>query len=55
MKKMTKLIAFRMSDWEYSQLENALKIIGHDNKSRFIVMAILEKAQKIIKTQNKKI
>lgn len=48
MKKANKLIAFRMTDWEYSQLLKALKITNQENKSRFIVTAVLEKIQKIV-------
>lgn len=46
MNKTNKLIAFRLTEWEYEQLMKAVEKTGQ-NKSRFIVMAMLEKAQKI--------
>lgn len=46
MNKADKLVAFRLTEWEYEQLMKAVAKTGQ-NKSRFIVMAMLEKAQKI--------
>lgn len=48
MNKASKLIAFRLTEWEYKQLEKAIKKTGQ-NKSRFIAMAMLEKCEKINK------
>lgn len=44
----TEIIAFRMSKWEKQQLEKACEKTNQ-SKSRFIVMAVLEKVQKVVK------
>lgn len=43
-----KMIAVRLTEWEEKQLKRATKITKQ-SKSAFIVMAMLEKAQKIYK------
>lgn len=42
----TKMIAVRLTEWEEQQLKRAIKITKQ-SMSAFIVMAMLEKAQKI--------
>lgn len=53
MANKTKLVAFKLTEWEYEQLMEATKITKQ-NKSRFIVMAMLEKAQKVKEINNEK-
>lgn len=53
MANKTKLVAFKLTEWEYEQLMEATKITKQ-NKSRFIVMAMLEKAQKVKESKNEK-
>jgi len=43
----TKFVSLRLTEWEYEQLMCAISITKQ-SKSRFITMAFLEKAQKII-------
>lgn len=43
---MSKTITIRLTEWELQELEKTLKITKQ-NRSRFIVMAMLEKIQKI--------
>ena len=47
-KTNTEMVAFRLSKWEKEQLEKACKKTGQ-SKSRFIIMAILEKAERVKK------
>lgn len=53
MTNKTKLVAFKLTEWEYEQLMEATKITKQ-NKSRFIVMSMLEKAQKVKESKNEK-
>lgn len=43
----TRFVSLRLTEWEYEQLMYAINITKQ-SKSRFITMAFLEKAQKII-------
>ena len=43
----TRFVSLRLTEWEYEQLMYAISITKQ-SKSRFITMAFLEKAQKII-------
>lgn len=45
-KTKTKALYIRLSEWEANELEKATKITGQ-SKSSFIVMAMLEKLQRI--------
>ena len=47
-KTNTEMIAFRLSRWEKEQLDKACKKTGQ-SRSRFIVMSILEKAERVKK------
>ena len=45
-KTKTKVLNIRLSEWEFNELEKATKLTGQ-SKTSFIVMAMLEKVQRI--------
>jgi uncharacterized protein (DUF1778 family) len=45
-KTKTKVLNIRLSEWEFNELEKATKLTGQ-SKTSFLVMAMLEKVQKI--------
>lgn len=45
-KTKTRMIALRLTEWEYQELQNVLKITNQ-SQSTFIIIAILEKVQRI--------
>lgn len=45
-KTKTRVLNIRLSEWEFNELEKATKLTGQ-NKTSFLVMAMLEKVQKI--------
>lgn len=45
-KTKTKMIALRLTEWEYQELQNILKITKQ-SQSTFITNAMLEKIQRI--------
>ena len=49
MRKKTKIktISLRLTEWEYQELQNVLKITKQ-SQSTFIIIAILEKIQRIL-------
>ena len=46
-KTKTRVLNIRLSEWEFNELEKATKLKGQ-SKTSFLVMAMLEKVQKII-------
>lgn len=47
-KTKTRVINIRLSEWEFNELEKATKLTGQ-SKTSFLVMAILEKAERVKK------
>lgn len=45
-KTKTKVLNIRLSGWEFNELEKATKMTGQ-SKTSFLIMAMLEKVQKI--------
>ena len=45
-KTKTRVLNIRFSEWEFNELEKAIKLTGQ-SKTSFLVMAMLEKVQKI--------
>ena len=45
-KTRTKILNIRLSEWEFNELEKAIKLTGQ-SKTSFLLMAMLEKVQRI--------
>lgn len=46
-KTKTRVLNIRLSEWEFNELEKATKLTSQ-SKTSFLIMAMLEKVQKII-------